>query len=427
MRIEKTETVNIEEIKVVDRARKDLGKIEELAESIRELGLLQPVVITEENVLVAGERRLAACKLLGWTQIEARRVKFEDYLQQLKAERDENICRKGFTFSEMVELGKKIEAVEQERARQRQAHGQTAPGRTLVENFPQALAEKGKTRDTVAAQVGFGSGKQYEKAKFIVEHADPETVQKIDAGEISIHRAYQELKEKLETAQKEAEEAKAREEAWRAKVTSLEKELEAKEKDLAEARAGSLESEKLKAETEKLRKEIKELKSRPPEKVTVEVVKEIEKPVPDPKQAEEIAKLKEDLARSETARTELEKELQEFKERSTDPEIQKEIEARKKELAELEVKIQGYRKTLKEQEETAVFMNFARKLFSPLEKQENMFDQRLSRAKIVGAHRMEVRRLMSVLQRYVEKLENALEVYDTEGAVVFDVPGKIVN
>jgi hypothetical protein len=49
-----------------------------------------------------------------------------------------------------------------------------------VENLPQ-----GKTRDIVAEQSGFGSGKQYEKAKYISENADAETIAKLDAGEIT--------------------------------------------------------------------------------------------------------------------------------------------------------------------------------------------------------------------------------------------------
>jgi len=48
-----------------------------------------------------------------------------------------------------------LEAIERERAQQRQAHGRTAPGKTLVEIFPQAL--KGKTRDKVAEVIGIGS------------------------------------------------------------------------------------------------------------------------------------------------------------------------------------------------------------------------------------------------------------------------------
>ena len=47
-------------IQIGERHRKDLGNLEALAASIAAEGLLQPIGITEENVLVFGERRLRA-------------------------------------------------------------------------------------------------------------------------------------------------------------------------------------------------------------------------------------------------------------------------------------------------------------------------------------------------------------------------------
>lgn len=48
--------------------------LEELAQSIDSMGLLQPILVVaagERYRLVAGQRRLAACKMLGWTEIPA--------------------------------------------------------------------------------------------------------------------------------------------------------------------------------------------------------------------------------------------------------------------------------------------------------------------------------------------------------------------
>ncbi|HSO09805.1 MAG TPA: ParB N-terminal domain-containing protein, partial [Desulfoprunum sp.] len=52
------------------RIRKDVGDIAALEKSIANVGLLNPVVIDENNRLVAGYRRLAACRNLGWKEIE---------------------------------------------------------------------------------------------------------------------------------------------------------------------------------------------------------------------------------------------------------------------------------------------------------------------------------------------------------------------
>ena len=46
-----------------------------------------------------------------------------------------------------------------------------------------ARTEQGRASDIVAAEVGFGSGKTYEKAKFVADHAEPEVIAKLDAEE----------------------------------------------------------------------------------------------------------------------------------------------------------------------------------------------------------------------------------------------------
>jgi ParB-like chromosome segregation protein Spo0J len=64
-------TLPVESI-VIDRAvrqRRALTKIDDLAASIAARGLINPIVVTPEGVLVAGERRLTAVRALGWTHI----------------------------------------------------------------------------------------------------------------------------------------------------------------------------------------------------------------------------------------------------------------------------------------------------------------------------------------------------------------------
>jgi len=82
------------------RQRRDLVAIDELADSIKRLGLIHPIVITRGNELVAGERRLNACQSLGWTSIS---VQYTDELEpaRLRAiELEENIKRKDITWQD---------------------------------------------------------------------------------------------------------------------------------------------------------------------------------------------------------------------------------------------------------------------------------------------------------------------------------------
>ena len=61
--------VRIDDIIVGERQRKRMGDIAALAKSIADLGLLQPVVVRPDHTLVAGQRRIAACRLLGWEDV----------------------------------------------------------------------------------------------------------------------------------------------------------------------------------------------------------------------------------------------------------------------------------------------------------------------------------------------------------------------
>lgn len=80
-------------IRIGERDRSDLGDIAELAASIAAVGLLHPIVITADNDLVAGGRRLAAIRSLGWTETPVTVVDWSTAELALQAEADENTCR----------------------------------------------------------------------------------------------------------------------------------------------------------------------------------------------------------------------------------------------------------------------------------------------------------------------------------------------
>ena len=96
----------IEKIVIGDRVRKDMGDIKSLAESMKRHGLLHPVVVKNDNSLVAGYRRIEAACLIGWKEIP---VTVIDVADLLSAERDENAERKDFTPTEAVALGRLVQ------------------------------------------------------------------------------------------------------------------------------------------------------------------------------------------------------------------------------------------------------------------------------------------------------------------------------
>jgi ParB-like chromosome segregation protein Spo0J len=89
--------IQISKVIVGNRRRKDYGDISELAESIKKYGLIHPIVIDGRNNLVAGGRRLAACKSLGMAMIPFTYVMSEDDNEKKIVELEENIRRKDLT------------------------------------------------------------------------------------------------------------------------------------------------------------------------------------------------------------------------------------------------------------------------------------------------------------------------------------------
>ncbi len=80
-------------------------KIDELAQSIKTYGLIQPIVVRrykKKYQLIAGERRLMACKKLGWTRISAI---VKDYNESAMAAVAliENLQRENLNFMEEAE------------------------------------------------------------------------------------------------------------------------------------------------------------------------------------------------------------------------------------------------------------------------------------------------------------------------------------
>jgi N6-adenosine-specific RNA methylase IME4 len=157
----------INQINVRNRYRKNLGNIESLAASIKELGLLHPIVVRPDGRLIAGERRLAACKRLGWKTVP---VTYVDLKEVVRGEFAENAFRKDFLPSEIEAIRRAIEPYERAAAKERQRkQAGTAPGRR--KHSGQVSPSDGRSRDRIGAFAGI-SGRSLAKIQAIVEAAE---------------------------------------------------------------------------------------------------------------------------------------------------------------------------------------------------------------------------------------------------------------
>jgi hypothetical protein len=110
--------------------------------------------------LVAGHRRLEACKRLGWGKVPVHIVPLKDLA---KGELHENTVRKDFTIEEIVAIKRALEPKLKEEAEKRMK-----AGRPCAES---AQGMRGKTRDITVKFVGV-SHDTLAKMEKIVEAAD---------------------------------------------------------------------------------------------------------------------------------------------------------------------------------------------------------------------------------------------------------------
>jgi ParB family transcriptional regulator, chromosome partitioning protein len=101
--VSRIETVPIDRIHLTRRIRRDLGDLQNLMDSLKRNGLLNPIVVTDTYQLVAGQRRLESAKRLGWRAIPCRIVDVSDKAGLLQIEIDENMARKDFSSDELAD------------------------------------------------------------------------------------------------------------------------------------------------------------------------------------------------------------------------------------------------------------------------------------------------------------------------------------
>jgi len=155
----------IDSIIVGERHRRDLGDITALAQSIAEVGLLQPIAVTFDGHLIAGERRLRAVQLLGWKTIPYTLIPI-NLDQIVRGEYAENTCRKDFTLSEAVAIKRALEPLEKAAAKERQG--------TRTDKHPGKLptSSKGRAADKAAKAAGIAR-RTLEKAEAIMTPPRP--------------------------------------------------------------------------------------------------------------------------------------------------------------------------------------------------------------------------------------------------------------
>lgn len=152
--------------------------VEELARSLKAVGLINPITVTQDNTLIAGLHRLEAAKLLGWTEIECT-VSSAEGIQAELAEIDENFVRADLSHRELGDLLLRRKALYEAlhpETQQGRRNGQTVKNDNLTcletKPFSQGTADKmGVSRRTVERLVQTAANLTPE-AKAVMRNAD---------------------------------------------------------------------------------------------------------------------------------------------------------------------------------------------------------------------------------------------------------------
>mgnify|MGYP000988492084 CR=1 FL=1 len=172
----------VDSLHVGRRHRADLGDIDGLAASIERDGLLQPLTVSPDGVLICGARRLAAIKQLGWRTVNVWvRSGISDRLGHLLAEQDDNVLHKPLTALEAAALYRELKTLMAEDAARRQAATQfrsdNQPGTDGVGNFPAPSTPTGRASEQAAGMIpGGASYKTLDKIGYLEQAATDETL-----------------------------------------------------------------------------------------------------------------------------------------------------------------------------------------------------------------------------------------------------------
>lgn len=94
--------IKVANVIITDDNRKQKN-LDPLIESIKKVGLLNPITVTRKGVLISGYYRLQACKKLNWVEVPATFCNLDEIQQEL-AKIDENMLKNNLTVLEEATL-----------------------------------------------------------------------------------------------------------------------------------------------------------------------------------------------------------------------------------------------------------------------------------------------------------------------------------
>jgi 16S rRNA G966 N2-methylase RsmD len=181
-------------------------ELDELADDIAANGLHEPIWLYDDpergTVLLDGRNRLAACEL---ADVEPT-TRTYDGDDPVGFSLSQNLKRRHLTPGQRAMLALAVEPLYAAEAAKRKAHGQTAPGKTLVADPRQAsepIERERKSSERAGKAVG-AAGRNVSTAKRITKDA-PDLAEKVRSGDLALDRAERIVRDRESEAKRVAE------------------------------------------------------------------------------------------------------------------------------------------------------------------------------------------------------------------------------
>jgi len=230
----------------------------DLLKSIRDWGILHPIVVDQDRRIIDGVRRWTAANALKLETVPCETREFENEDSAISAILNYNRYRQK-TPRQIFNESRELKRIEAEKAQKRKRKGKPISAEGL----------KGQVRDIVASFFDMGHTKFEElEAIFEANDAHNDIAEKVDSGVWSVHKGFTVLKNRIEKQKTEDEKrAHIAEEISKVKRASLREKLE--EKYLSE------ESDLSKISVKDVKTEIKRELGLPVDPVSLKQWKEI--------------------------------------------------------------------------------------------------------------------------------------------------------
>jgi len=158
----------------------DLSSIEELMDSISEVGLLQPLIIDQFHQIISGNRRFESVKRLRWEMVEVHQRFIEEGEEELLLIHYNKQRIKSFKelINEYIILDKYY----------RKGQGKRTDLTSVTSN-------KGSSRDLISNELGISSS-QLRRLVFIYKNK-PEYIKLLDKGILTVNQSYLQIQREI--------------------------------------------------------------------------------------------------------------------------------------------------------------------------------------------------------------------------------------